>query len=118
MKLQYFFRRPEFPVLIINENGIFVAKSAKFLLKIIDKHEFSRHDYYNLIDCSNEGWAFYPKQYVISPLVMKKHWTKKEIIQLYNNSKTIKDKGIEPLEERILYKPFKQIFDIIVNTLR
>jgi hypothetical protein len=49
---------------------------------------------------------------------MKKHWTKKEIIQLYNNSKTVKDKGLEPLEERILYKPFKQIFDIIVNTLR
>jgi hypothetical protein len=118
MELRYFFRRPKLPVLIINEDEIFVARSDKIFSDIIDKHDFSRHDYYNLLDCRNEGWAFYQNYNTISPLVVKKHWTKKELIQLYNNSKTIRDKGLEQLEEKILYKTFKQIFDIFVDTLR
>ncbi len=117
MKLQYFFRSPEFPVLIINENELFVATSNKILAIILDKHDFSRQEYYNLIDSHNEGWAFFQKEYVISPLVIKKQWTKKELIQLYNNSKTIRDKALEPLEEKILNKTFKQIFEFIVYSL-
>jgi hypothetical protein len=108
---------PEFPLLIIKENEVFGATSLISLFKIIEKNDFSQQEYYDIIDCTNEGWAFYPKHHLITPIVYKKNWYKKEIVQLFNNSNAIKERQIIPLKDNIYHKTFSQIVEIIVDRL-
>ena len=117
MKINFFYREPEFPVLIIKENEVFGATSLKNLSKIIEKNDFSQQEYYYLIDCTNEGWAFYPEHNLVTPLVYKKNWFKKEIVQLFNNSNAIKERNVAPLKDNIYNKTFTQIVEIIVDRL-
>lgn len=117
MSIRFFFRKPEFPVLILKENEMFGSSSARSLSYIINTHDFSGKEYYYLIDSASEGWAFYPKYDLITPLVTKKHWTKKEIVKLFNGSNTIKERNIAPLKDTILNRRFSQIVEFIVDSL-
>ncbi len=40
-----------------------------------------------VVDATAEGFGFYLKMMLISPLVTKKRWTKAEVITLYNDRK-------------------------------
>jgi len=44
--------------------------------------------YLPVIDGRAEGFGYYPEQHVISSLVLKRKWTKPEIIKLYHARKT------------------------------
>jgi hypothetical protein len=40
-----------------------------------------------VIDSTSEGFGFYPKMLLITPLTVKKRWKKAEVIALYNAQK-------------------------------
>lgn len=41
------------------------------------------------------GWALVVDYMTVSPITFKKHWTKKEIIEVFNKSRTARESGLE-----------------------
>ena len=72
--------------MLASDTVVVGAKSDAKLKALIKKLNFSNKDSFQVIDASGEGWSFYPEHNVITPLSRNKRWTKKAIIELYNDS--------------------------------
>ena len=115
--VQFLFRKPKYPV-IVDIDGILVCgRSAITLAKRLSKLINIQEKSYDAIDSTGEGWSFYSDKWILSPLCIKKRWTKLEIIRLYNNRKnkttdhdTYSDKS---LSSRRLDRVFIDIFDLL-----
>lgn len=62
-----------------------------------------------VIDARAEGFAFYPDLEVITPLTLKKDWTKAEIIVLYHARK----RPVAPAYTRSL--PNRKLADVVAD---
>ena len=115
MKLQYLFRKPVFPM-VSNIEGYFVgAKTPKDLSIKLIKIPFDRDKSYDMVDFTGEGWSLYLPKMLISPLTLKKRWTKREIIKLFNERENIKvAEGKKYSEKSLSAKRLdKRIFDLV-----
>ena len=115
MKLQYLFRKPIFPM-VSNIEGYFVgAKTLKELSIRLTKIQLDRNKSYDMVDFTGEGWSLYLPKMVISPLTLKKRWTKREIIKLFNERKNIElAEGKKYSEKSLSAKRLdKIIFDLV-----
>ncbi len=117
MDIKYVFRKPIFPI-IINLDGNVIAATTQNLLKQLSQFELNLNGCYDAIDQSGEGFGLYVYEdsFAISPLVVKKKWTKLELIQLYNGRK---NKADEPAysEKSLSAKKFDRIVSDIAALL-
>lgn len=92
MDVKYILRAPKFPI-IINLDGHVIAATPQSLPKQLSQFELGVDGSYDVIDQSGEGFGLYVYEdsFAISPLVVKKKWTKMELIQLYNGRKNKAD---------------------------
>lgn len=88
MDVKYILRKPKFPI-IINLDGHVIAATPQSLPKQLSQFELGVDGSYDVIDQSGEGFGLYVSGDLlgVSPLVMKKTWTKLELIRLYNGRK-------------------------------
>ena len=88
MDVKYILRKPEFPI-IINLDGHVIAATPQSLPKQLSCLGLSADSSYDVIDQSGEGFGLFVSDVIfgVSPLVMKKTWTKLELIRLYNGRK-------------------------------
>jgi hypothetical protein len=77
-RISYFFRMPRFPLLLDTGNELLEVR-----LPLVSVPDSPRP----VIDAEAEGFAFYPEVGTITPLTMKKDWTKAEIVALYHARK-------------------------------
>jgi hypothetical protein len=70
-----------------------------------------------LIDATAEGWVVDVEHMIVSPLTFKKHWTKKEVIELFNKSKTARQARMEYPAASLSSKRFDQISGEIVKDI-
>jgi len=115
MKLQYLFRKPIFPM-VSNIEGYFVgAKTPKELSIKLTKIQLDRDKSYDMVDFTGEGWSLYLPKMLISPLTLKKRWTKREIIKLFNERENIElAEGKKYSEKSLSAKRLdKIIFDLV-----
>jgi len=70
-----------------------------------------------LIDANAEGWALDTDHMIISPLTFKKAWTKKEVIEMFNKSKTASQAGLEYPARSLSSKRFDRIIGEIVKLI-
>jgi len=118
MELKYFGRKPNFPVLLnINEN-IYYAYQDHEIINIFEKYNLDKKDTIDIIDSSNEGWIFHNEIKVISPLTLKKTYTKKELINLFNNRKNKKDTSCDVTYDGLSNRTFNKIFLEIISELK
>ena len=117
LKLIYLFRKPKYPLLCNIDGFMFAARSEKKLRKNLALAPVDPEKMYDVIDATVEGWSFMPKYLTISPLTLKKGWTKKEIIALYN-VRTNKIEGATAYSEKSLSsKRLEKVFEDIVELL-
>jgi hypothetical protein len=76
-RIKYSWRMPRFPLLLDTGIELIALHSALAL---------TGHPR-PVIDAQAEGFAFYPELETITPLTLKKDWTKAEIIALYDARK-------------------------------
>jgi hypothetical protein len=110
--LRYLFRKPLFPIICNIDNYVFSARTEHDFLKKITTLKFDQKLQYDVIDFNIEGWSFVPDLMVISPLTIKKNWTKKEINDLVNNRNNKNNKKPYILK---LYKQLNVIFSELVE---
>ena len=118
MDIKYVFRKPKFPI-IINLDGHVIAATQQNLLTQLRQFELTLKTCYEAIDKSGEGFGLYVYDvcFAISPLVVKKKWTKVELIRLYNNRKNKVGEKIYS-EKSLSSKRFDKILSDINNLLK
>lgn len=89
--VQYQFRKPTFPVLLASDTIVVGALNTAEIEVWIKKLMFQKDSSYQVIDATAEGWSYYPEYQVITPLTIDKRWTKRRIIDFYNNSVKYED---------------------------
>lgn len=88
MALRYWPRRPRFPIIVDTGNGLIGALSGTECARRIARlGPFDDDAALPVIDSTAEGFGFYPKMMLITPLTVKKRWKKAEVIALYNDRK-------------------------------
>ena len=115
--VQFFIRSPRFPVICDVQGIIICARTARKLSEAVDSIELPQGEYLRLIDTAAEGWILDTDHKIVSPLTFRKHWTKKEVIELFNRSKTAKQRGLEFSARSLSSKRFDRIMGEIVELI-
>ena len=116
--IRHLFRKPKYPILVDVDGNLIAAKSSGSLTVRLSRLKLKKAGVYNAIDSSGEGWAFYSEHMVLTPLTMKKRWTKLEVIRLFNQRKN-QTAGEKVYSEKSLSsKRFDRILaDIVALTI-
>lgn len=85
-RIKYFFRKPRFPLLLDTGTELIALRSAAECEATLPSLGLTG-DPRPVIDAQAEGFAYHPEQETISPLTLKKAWTKSEIVALHNARK-------------------------------
>ena len=115
--VQFLFRKPKYPVIVDIDGVVVCGRSAITLAKRLSKLINLQEKSYDAIDSTGEGWSFYFDKWVLSPLCLKKRWTKLEIIRLYNNRKNKTSDHVTYSEKSLSSKRLDMIFNDIFELL-
>ncbi len=85
-KVQYAFRRPRFPIVCAVGDELISAGSSTVFQRQIDRFDVQAGKTLDIVDARGEGWAFHVDLGIVSPLTLKKRWTKAAVIRLFNES--------------------------------
>jgi hypothetical protein len=85
-RIKYFWRMPRFPLLLDTGMELIALHSADECEARLPQLALTGSPR-PVIDARAEGFAFYPDLETITPLTVKKDWTKAEIIALYDARK-------------------------------
>ena len=113
MKLSYVFRRPRYPVLCEVAGDILAARSRQQLERRLSRLGLPADRTLRMVDASGEGWGVYLDLSAVSPLVLKKTWTKAELLRLYRERATGQRNTLPQDESRLL----KQRLDVLIHML-
>jgi hypothetical protein len=87
-RVDFVFRKPRFPALIDTGDELIGVKTATECKKKLADITIADQGAKPVIDVTAEGFSFYPELMLISPLSVKKRWSKAEIVRLYNSRRT------------------------------
>ncbi len=116
MTIVYLFRKPKFPIICSVDDFFITAKSEAEFQRKIAKVELTPDARYNMVDSTGEGWEFYTNKMYVIPAVRRK-WSKKRIIQAYNDSKNCRSVGITYSDKSLSSKPFGKIHSDIIELI-
>ena len=85
-KVQYAFRRPRFPIVCAVGDELISAGSPAAFQRQIARFDVQAGKTLDIVDARGEGWAFHVDLGIVSPLTLKKRWTKTAVIRLFNES--------------------------------
>ena len=112
------FRSPKYPVIIISQDrlltGYDIDTLSIVLLSVSPPYE---KDYVKVIDFTGEEFWFYPDKIYLTPGFFPKKWTKKKVIELYNNSPNAKKSNSNYLLKSLSSKKFSRIIGEICELL-
>jgi hypothetical protein len=115
--IQFLFRRPKFPVLCDVQGVLVGARTPKEFSKVIYSVNMPPGEQLPFIDASAEGWVLVVDHMTVSPVTFKKQWTKKEVIAVFNKSKTAREAGLEYPLSSLSSKRFDRILGEIVSLI-
>ena len=115
--IRFFFQRPKFPVICDVQGVLIGAGTPKKLSDHLSSIELPSGEQIPLIDAAAEGWVLDIDHMIVSPLTFKKSWTKKEVIEVFNRSKTARQAGLEYPERSLSSKRFDRIIGEIVKLI-
>jgi len=117
MSVRYWPRRPRFPIIVDTGIGLIGAVSGSDCAKrIVRLGPFDSDDLMSVVDSTSEGFGFYPRMMLITPLTTKKRWTKAEVIALYNDRKKSEAPDYRP--RSLSNRGFDRVVHEIVHLLR
>jgi hypothetical protein len=94
--MDFFFRAPVFPVVTNIGKGAVCFQTPSSLQNYLEQHGADDHTPHPLIDFSYEGFTLIPARFFVSPLTMKKKYTKKELLTFCGvRIETLNQKGLD-----------------------
>ena len=112
--IDYLYRKPKFPIICIIDNWLISASSQLIFQHRVAKVTLSPATNYSIIDSIGNDWQLYADEMYIAPTLRRK-WSKKKIIQIYNQSRNYGKTDISYSEKLLSSKRFEVIFTDIVK---
>jgi hypothetical protein len=119
IRFNILFRRPKYPVIVISSDELSSAYDIDqlaahcFFSEPLDNEIFVK-----VIDSTGEEFWYSPEHVTLSPGMAFKRWTKKRIIELYNNSPKTKENNssypIKSLSSKKLSRIISDICDLLL----
>jgi hypothetical protein len=116
--IRFFYRNPKFPVLCDVHGVLIGARTPRQFSEAIGSIKLPAGGHLPLVDAAAEGWTLVVDYMTVSPLTSKKHWTKKEVIAVFNGSKTARRAGLEYPLSSLSSKRFDRILRDIVELVQ
>jgi len=92
-KVQYAFRRPRFPIVCAVGAELISAGSPAAFQRQVQRVDLQGGEVLDIVDATGEGWAFHVELMIVSPLTLKRRWTKSAVIRLFNESENARRIG-------------------------
>jgi hypothetical protein len=108
-KIQYAFRRPRFPIICAVGDELISAWSAVGFQREIERFEIQSGEVVDIVDATGESWSFHSDLLIVSPLTLKKWWTKSAVIRLFNESENARRIGLAYPETSLSGKSVSRI---------
>ncbi len=112
------FRRPEYPVLIVSSGKTYSAFNLKQLAEICvsippdeDNHKTQ------VIDSTGSEFWYMPEKFILSPGFVFKKWSKKQLIETFNNSLNIRESQQEYSMKSLSSKKVERIIGDLCRLL-
>ena len=111
-------RKPKHPVIVVSDGRLYSAFNIKQLAKIcISSVPIENKSYVQVIDSTGSEFWYSPKNHVLSPGFLHKKWTKKRIVEAFNNSQNSNDSlqkySIKSLSSKRLEKIIRDICELL-----
>ena len=113
------FRRPKYPLIVISANNLLLAalNIKELAVCCLSATPVKEGGVVKAIDSTGEEFWYSPENCAISPGFAFKIWTKKQIIELYNNCDLVMD-DTKYSEKSLSGKRLSHIIADICNLLR
>jgi len=119
VEFRILFRRPVYPVIVISEDRLMVASNLKSLAKSCLSAKIGKGEkIIRAIDSSAEEFWYSPDNFAFAPGFAFKRWTKKKIIELYNDSSNAKELDIKYPLKSLSNKRLSRIIADICKMLK
>jgi hypothetical protein len=112
--MEFFFRKPVFPVLVDTGTELIVLRTAREGDRLAQLAAPGDKPL-DVIDAEVEGFAYHPDHDTLSPLTLKKDWKKAEIIALYNARKAA---DAPPYAPNLATRKLAQVLADVVDLVR
>ena len=119
IRFNILFRRPTYPVIVISSDALNSAYNIDQLAThCIFSEPSDNETFVKVIDSTGEEFWYSPEHFALSPGMAFKRWTKKRIIELYNNSSNAKENNtsypIKSLSSKKLSRIISDICDLLL----
>ena len=112
-------RKPEYPVIVISAERLYSAFNINQLARsCISSTPIEGKSIIQVIDSTGEEFWYSPEQYVLSPGFSFKKWTKKQLIEMFNNSSNAKSQIQEYSAKSLSSKRLEKIVGDICELLK
>ena len=118
MTLQYFIRKPKYPVMAIIDGNVLAGLSGTDLENQLKKVDSFKKEHYDVIDATGAVWIFSPIPLFISPLSLKKKRTKQELIDLVNNRTNKSEEECPYSAKSISSKRYETVYKELIKILK
>lgn len=119
IRFNILFRKPKYPVIVISSDDLNSAYDIDQLAAhCILSEPFDNEIFVKVIDSTGEEFWYSPEHFTLSPGMAFKRWTKKRIIELYNNSPNAKENNnsypIQSLSNKRLSRIISDICELLL----
>jgi len=112
-------RNPKYPVIVVSDKWLYSAFDIKQLaISCMSSVPIEGNTYVQVIDSTGEEFWYSPENYALTPGFSFKKWTKKRIIEAFNNSINVKDFLQEYSLKSLSSKRLDKIISDICKLLR
>lgn len=112
-------RPPKYPVIVVTEKGLYSAYNIEQLATLCVVSEPIDDSFEVIvIDSSGAEFIYFAEHTALMPGIPNKKWTKKQIIELYNNSVEAEESSIEYPMKSISSKKVSRIIGEICDLLK
>ena len=115
--ISYVFRAPKFPILVRVPPTLIALKSRQHASRVLVPELFHTDKSCDIIDATGEGFSLLPGLMAISPLTFNKGWTKRELIELYNETAegSIVPYSLKPLSNKRFDRITREIATLLLS---
>jgi hypothetical protein len=117
VELLILFRSPEYPVLILSSGKTYSEFNLKQLAEICVSINPNNNSKVQVIDSTASEFWYVPEKYILSPGFVSKKWSKKQLIEKFNNSSNVRESRQEYSMKSLSSKKLERIIGDLCRLL-
>lgn len=112
-------RKPIYPLIVISSDNLYSAFNIRELARNCMRSTIvGQEGYIKAIDSTGAEFCYYPEHCAITPGFLSKRWTKKQIVEMYNESSNSNTSEQKYSTKSLSAKRLEKVVSDICNLLK